>query len=213
RARGMAPWSGESEVLAAARAQLRAVLRAGAACAGLVVDDQGTPVPGAEVSIGDRSELASSRGRTAADGRFSLDGLPAGELEVTARAEDKGQASARLVGVAGTTASCELQLSRGLVLRGRVQFAEDQPLAGAIVRATLDTGEPGPDPRVWSASTVTDAAGRFSLGNCPDGALLRVAVLSRTSEPIDLRDVDPRRGELDLRAAPAGAKTVRSPGT
>src|SRR5262249_41121214 len=135
RAAGCAPWTGTCVVPLAGAAHVRIALDRGVRCTGRVVAADGRGVPGAEVRAGVRTELAFHRTRTAPDGAFALDGLPPGECELAASHPDAGKGMARIAAAAGATVACDLVLSRGVVVRGIVQFGPGEPLAGARVYA------------------------------------------------------------------------------
>jgi protocatechuate 3,4-dioxygenase beta subunit len=148
---------GETEVQLGALAIDR-----GAAIRGRVIAQGGAPVEGASVSAfpegmsffsmgGAVNDMVSGRNRSATDaaGRFELRGLASGKYNVIAQARGYGGASKR--GVAADGEEIEIEVERGIAIRGRViDHATEAKLSGARVSAS-------------GVSAGTDAEGRFAL--------------------------------------------------
>ncbi|HZS39919.1 MAG TPA: carboxypeptidase-like regulatory domain-containing protein [Polyangia bacterium] len=116
---GYVPWSRELELVSGERPReltlrdLTVELERGGAIAGTVVDDDGQPAAGAQLSVvlPGAGSGAGARGRSDARGEFRLDGLPSGRLRV--RAEFGGRRAEELVEVrADDESRVELRLPR-----------------------------------------------------------------------------------------------------
>ncbi len=198
RAPGLSSWIGTCRVEANVATPLDVMLAPAMACAGTVVDADGIPVAKAKVEVGDWNAFDHHQASTAADGTFHLDGLMPGDVDVHARHATAGSGTVTIHGGAGETVRCELRLSPGLVLRGRVLTQDGEPIADATVEArTAD--------RQWGKWTVADAAGNFAILTCPEDARLVVKVTATGCRPTTIEDVDPHRGDFVVRvhAAPA----------
>ncbi|HEX7185369.1 MAG TPA: carboxypeptidase-like regulatory domain-containing protein [Thermoanaerobaculia bacterium] len=161
---------------------------------GVVVDEAGSPVAGAEITSSmpnlpqgmprlSRMQLYRSRGavvRSGPDGRFRWGGLVAG-LDFELRVKKPGFAPTRAQATSPSAerpaAPLRIVLRRGRSAFGRVLGPDQRPIAGAQV--TLRTALPN-DPRsrirlsfepesLDSFSAATGADGRFDLGNLPTG--------------------------------------------
>ncbi|MEO6595468.1 MAG: sigma-70 family RNA polymerase sigma factor, partial [Planctomycetota bacterium] len=208
RAAGLVPWRGQCFVSALATITMRIDLVVGVTCTGIVRDASGAPAAGVQISPRGLDGATWLWTETAGDGTFTLSGLEPGAIELRASHAELGKASMRVNGEAGETVACELALSRGIELYGRVLDAAGAPVPDLYVRAVAEQESPN------SSEGLTDAAGRFVLANCAAG-LLRVTA-QRGSQSIRSEHVDPRQGELELRllgASAAPAATVRIRGT
>lgn len=196
RSQGHAAWQGQCFIAAQAVASLRVDLVAGVTVRGVVRDAAGASAVGAAVTSGRGREGNYTSTETASDGSFTLTGLPTGDLEVRASHPQLGRTKAMVAGRAGATVTCELILSRGIELRGRVV---DQNGAGV---SDVDVHAFGDGAARAGSSGSTDAEGRFSLGNCPAG-LLRVTASAKRPQVelqhVELQHVDPQQGEVELR--------------
>jgi len=200
RAAGLVPWRGACVVNEYATTAMRIDLIGGVTCTGIVRDATGAPVAGADVRPRGLDGALWCWTESTRDGAFTLSGLEPGTIELRASHDELGKGSARFIGAAGAIVSCELPLSRGIELRGRVLDDAGAPWSDVWVRATAGK---------VSSETRTDAAGRFVLANCPEG-LFRVTA-ERGQHMAQLEQVDPRRGEVELRLPRkvAAAATVR----
>jgi hypothetical protein len=131
----------------AVRSDLNIVLRPGRPAFGKVVDEAGQPVAGATVALlpaggmapDELSLLPGALAETSSDaqGRFSLDALPVGRLDLRVRAPRFAPVSVRGLAVAAGDRALDLgtvTLPPGATLRGRVEDPQRQPLPDAVVR-------------------------------------------------------------------------------
>jgi hypothetical protein len=122
---------------AGAGSPARLDLEVGRAVAGVVVDEGGHPLAGAEV----RAEVAlddplADAATTKADGRFALGPLPAGRFRVVARAPGYLLRAAVNVTLASpaSTSEARLELVRAASAEGRIVDGRGVPVEGAQVR-------------------------------------------------------------------------------
>ena len=207
RSRGKAPWQGTCEVAANLTVPLRIPLVDGATIQGTVRNAAGEVAPRVEVEVGEWRELSHYRTITTPEGRFELTGLPAGEVVLKAEHDDFGKGEQRVQGVAGSTSSCDIKLSRGLELHGRV-VDEQGPVGKAMLEFTCFGSGPG-----WWNFASSDAEGRFSVPNCPEGKMLSVRVQVQGYEVLQRKDIDPARGPVELQIRKAMPATVVIRGT
>jgi len=193
RAIGFAPWAGTCEVAANQTVQIPIRMSAGVTCVGIVRGSDGAPASKVDVRVGEQGEFLQLRARTAEDGTFTLADLPVGETDLTVRTRDLGKGAARVHGDAGATVHCELQLSTGLSLRGRVLDESGAPVAGAWLDFVSEVAA-----ERWIGSSYTDAEGRFTVVNCPEGLLMLVDARATGIVPMERRGIDPRAGDLLL---------------
>ena len=204
-AEGCAPWQGTCEVAAHLVARLRIELRAGASICGKVLTAEGEPAAGAIVEMGQTDDFARYLTFTSNDGRFELSSLPAGELLLVARHSALGKVEQRVHTEVATTSECELRLSRGLELRGRVVDETGEPIAAAQLMCFLSTG--GSE----MGSAETDAQGSFVIANCPEGKVLVVHVYARGFQSLRRTDVT-ANAPLELMMRRSLSMTVRIKG-
>ena len=139
----------------------------------VVQDPRGQPVAGALVAIGTGRELLPRphSGRTNAEGRVRLDGLPRPPWEVAIQA--RGLAPKRVERIDGTK-PLRVRLEAGTVLTGTVRDgATREPVAGASVWVSVRSGVAAQDtwdPDAGRVATRTDARGRFKLEGLGSGA-------------------------------------------
>lgn len=167
------------------------------AAAGVVVDEQGRPVPGVQVQASPQPAARMRRpgmmfsggtARTAASGRFRLSGLLAG-VGYELRLSKAGFAAARTevppldpgrpgIGGTGGTAGTDLRIvmRKGRIGFGRVVDRSDQPVAGArveLVPARSSDRRMGMVRLRESApvkyEATSDATGRFEVRDLPAG--------------------------------------------
>lgn len=206
RAVGLAPWRGRVEVAAGQTVPLRLELAPGATIRGLVRNAAGAPVAHAEVEIGSWRDIAHYRTLTSAGGTFEFTGLAAGEIELRAVHDEFGAGETSVRTVAGDVTDCELELSRGLELLGRVLARDGRPMSKVLIECTSED-------RKWFAFVHSDTDGRFAVANCPESGTLRVTAQGRGIEELLQTGVDPRAGELVLRVRSALPRSVRITGT
>ncbi len=159
-----AGWASASRLLRASSGTLRLSLARGGAIAGTVRDTEGRAVSGALVRTLDVAVPSD------ANGRYRLDGVPAGLQRVEALAP--GNLVARKGGLrvaAGAETPADLTLGRGAEISGAVTDSlTRRPIAGARVFLSEHFGSgveaPGP-----VAVVRTDSRGRFSAAGLLPG--------------------------------------------
>lgn len=206
RAPGLAPWQGTTEVQVGRTASLDVVLAEGVTLTGAVRDDSGAPVPGARLSVGGASELFVAMTRTDKDGTFEIQGLAAGEFEVTAKAPNLGQATAKLAGVPGQTLRWDAVLADDrLTLRARLVPPPEAGTGWSLVAERF-----GPEGHFFQ-SVACDSEGRFAIPGCPQGALKLTLFAAGASYFPQLVVEEARAGaaEVVLQLDPARAPSVR----
>lgn len=142
-------------------AELRVPLGPGASLAGVVIDDLGEPIEGAQVTI-EREDgaLPPWIGRSDEEGRFAFDTLHAGAHAL--RVAAVGHGSVARSGVEPDGESLRITLDRVGSIAGRVQDESGQPQPGATV-VIAGSG-------LWPALQVeSDAEGRFVADGVPPG--------------------------------------------
>jgi protocatechuate 3,4-dioxygenase beta subunit/uncharacterized GH25 family protein len=183
-------------------AEVEIVLDRGIVVTGRVTDEAGAPLSEASVfamneetgGIGSRSatRVGPGNARTGADGSFTISGLQAGPIHVTARRE--GFVPYRKTYDAESLAPIEIRLERGLSLSGIVQ-RNGKPLPEVEVGAT--TAASGGDHQ----SARTDAQGRFQLHGLIAARYTLHAYRDEISK--EVRDVDPsQRREIVINLDP-----------
>jgi hypothetical protein len=148
-------------------------LRDGFPVAGRILDDGGTPIEGARVTVGSAdSTSAGLYAATDGSGSFSI-ALPAGSYQLTASASGHGPARMAVTVVAAAVpAPIELRLPRAeAMLEGLVHDSDGRPLGRARLlawpRAPAIVG-PSDTPL---GSTTADVGGHFRLADLPAGEL------------------------------------------
>ncbi|MCA8974841.1 MAG: carboxypeptidase regulatory-like domain-containing protein, partial [Planctomycetes bacterium] len=205
RAAEFAPWQGTCRVDAGLTTSFDITLGAAMTVAGTVLDESGAPVGQATITIEGIDDFGHQRLESGTDGTFSIGGLQPGPVELTARHEEAGKAFLRVRGNPGQTVRCELRLDRGRVFRGRVFDEAGKPVAGVFVEAAeqiVDANE------AWGGFAQSDAEGRFAIPSHPEGAQLTVTATAEGFSPFGIRDVEPERGELDIRLRAAPPKSA-----
>jgi carboxypeptidase family protein len=139
---GFEPISRDVRVEAGLTTDLELVLGRGLAVSGRVVDEFGAPLPEAKVSVSSRyDDEEGSHGtdihyaEVDADGRFFLDGVPPGSVEVSGECEGWTRATVALglLSAGDERTDVVLVLSSGAALAGRVLTAEGAAAIGAEV--------------------------------------------------------------------------------
>ncbi|MBI4600838.1 MAG: carboxypeptidase regulatory-like domain-containing protein [Planctomycetes bacterium] len=137
---------------------------------GVVLAPDGRPVPRAVLLATSATEGLTAATASDGAGRFELRSLPAGFYRL------RVEAAGRPVGFQELKApSPPLEVRLGVLetVAGMVRAADDgEPLPG--IRVSLQPSDAGEDPLPGAA--VSDAAGRFSLGQVPRGRFLLVAM-------------------------------------
>lgn len=176
RSAGRAPWRGTCEVTANLTTPLRIELAPGASVRGIVRNAAGDPAK-ADINVGEYEDLGHHRVHAGADGRFEIDGLPAGDVVLVARNDEFGRAEHRVRTEAGDVVECEVRLSTGIELRGRVEDDAGKPVK-TLVECMSST------PPIWAQHTRTDDEGRFTVRNCPEGEQLTLNVRKQGFEEL-----------------------------
>jgi RNA polymerase sigma-70 factor (ECF subfamily) len=206
RAKARAPWRETVEIAASRSRSLAIVLFDGARVEGVVRDAAGKPVRGAEVVLDEGWSFEGAFRTTREDGTFEIDGAPVGEFKLVAASDELGSAEARLFGAAGETLRWEARLSRGLVLRVRVEApGADRSGWQVQVEGLRESGER------FVASGRADAEGRAEIVDCPSTPLrveLRGPEVSIWPRAV-LEGVRADRGEIVLRPDPGSEPSVR----
>ena len=171
----------------------------GGTAAGRVVDaESGAPVVGAEVLVlTDRmatAEAIGGRAHSAADGSFSIDGVPPGEVVLVATCERyapacddealcalvRDQRRRSLLRPGQQLTGLEIEMRRAVALRGRVLTAAGEPVSGARVECVGADDDPvraffGLDAEALGRIARTDHDGGFTLEVPPDADLVLTA--------------------------------------
>lgn len=180
----------------------KVVLGPTAPIGGIVIDQDGAPIPGASVQV-DEADDSWSASATADDrGRWRLDGFGAGRLRLVANSD--AARTARVPSVAFDARAPRLDLvirmERGATVAGVVVDAAARPVASALVMAHSNA------PSVCCPLAArADDSGRFAITGLPPGA----ATVNASGETLASapRTVDvPRTGRVDvtLRALTSG---------
>jgi RNA polymerase sigma-70 factor (ECF subfamily) len=159
--------------LAADRVDLALVLPAAGRVVGRVLSRAGRPLGGAQVAglvaRPGRVEVITSTAvaRSEEDGRFTLEGLGAGELRIEAEhpAEGRGLAGPFALG-AGEQREVDVRIGAGSFVRGTVRWEDRRPAAGVEVMGNV-RGKA-------ALQAFTDDLGRYEVGPlCAGEAELR----------------------------------------
>ena len=152
--------------------------------AGTVINaTTGAPVQGATVAVlavEDSHRITAAH--SANDGRFAVDGLPAGKFQLTASKrgfttaaydEHEQFSSAIVTGETQDTSNLVFRLTPGAVLRGVVTADGGDPVEGARVMLFTrpQTHDPGAKTQQADAS-ITDDTGSYEFDNLPKGEYL-----------------------------------------
>lgn len=140
--------------------------------AGLVIDQDGRGLADAPVRVrvegiarqGGRQLQAAAQTEALSDelGRFVVDSLPSGRLEVTVELD--GFRPLRRIVAAVPKGEMLLQLEKGSALSGTVLGPDDRPLAGARVVVQSGTGRAVPP-----STTVSDEDGQYLIAGISSG--------------------------------------------
>ncbi len=140
---------------------------------GVVMDESGTPVAGAEVLVGGRSESGSRKAKSEADGTFTVKGCAGGKQMVTASAKGFSTTTIEVADLGSDP--IKLVLQHGQLLRLRLVNQQGQPIPKAYV--WLDTfrngqiNESRPVPVQADFSPRSDKQGLVIWSNAPDTEL------------------------------------------
>jgi RNA polymerase sigma factor (sigma-70 family) len=144
------------------------VMTRGVAVIGMVVDQKGNPIAGAEVSTIEVRYVVNATGNTVTsrtDGRFAFPPQTTGPIALTTTARGYAPDLQRLT-VADGMAPVRIVLSPGNTIRGRVMDQNGNPVQGAYVRASSWREM---NSLQWTGVTGPD--GRFIMHNAPADAV------------------------------------------
>lgn len=156
---------------------------------GRVTDAGGAPIAGARVAAGEQPTRYNHSGdriieswtvriaETGVDGRFTIDGLKAGDMPVSVQADGFGVWRGSADIASGQTTTLDVQLDRSALLFGTVTDADGEPEAEAHVRAFdqepgthfLAGGQIDFDEVFGYRETVTDEQGRYRMEGVTPG--------------------------------------------
>ena len=178
---------------------LRIVLERGSRVDGIVLDPNNRPVVGVTVKafVSSDPDAFNSYGatcnaetRTDSVGRFVLEGLCAGHLQVRVFDPEFGSGRAKLTVEPHSHGSVEVSLGGATDVAGQVTWQDGSPAAGVYVIAQQEEIE---------HEQVTGADGRFALGPFGSGSLSLVASRKRhkqTFAPVIEQEPDRRQVSL-----------------
>ena len=160
RGAGFAPRLEPIDVVAGGTTNAEVVLDPGVELFGLVRDESGAPLAGAEVEHFLRNWRYADV--TDVDGAYRLEELPAGEIELSIEHQGTKQSSLAF-GNPGDVVEWNVVLGTGLVLAGRVVDEAGAPLVGWAIRI-----ESASATDFHLDDAVTDDQGRFSIATAQD---------------------------------------------
>jgi hypothetical protein len=160
----------------------------GGSIAGTVIDQEGRPIVGAELTNMGRSSNEVRKTTTGKEGRFRLENLYEGShgKEVTVRARKFAPLRLKVTpGPADKPAEIDIALNAGHMLKGRVADEAGQPLEGVAVYFA-GGGNPFSD----GGSTKTDTQGIFEFDSLPPDCPFRF-------QKSGYSEINDRRFDLD----------------
>jgi thiol-disulfide isomerase/thioredoxin len=138
------------------------VMKPAMSVAGVVANEAGKPIAGAEVFFQQMVEEPTRRlATTDVAGQFKFSIMTAGEGSIAVAADGLSPQS-RAVAFDDNVKPVVFKLARGPALEGRILDSDKKPVAGATVALQSWAGAPFPK---WS--TATDQEGRFSWDSAP----------------------------------------------
>jgi RNA polymerase sigma factor (sigma-70 family) len=128
-----------------------------------------SPIPNARVLLRPARSMSNviAHVQTTADGRYSIEGLLSGAYQLRAESDRLAPAMRDVVVGDSDAGDVDLRLDAGSEVNGVVLGKEHQPIAGAVIAASVEDGEF----RTTSAVTRTDSSGRFHLDSLGAGLL------------------------------------------
>lgn len=178
------------EVTAGETTEIELTVESGGEIHGTVVDEEGTPVAGVDVSAVGETWSWGDETTTKDDGTFELEGVRAGDVRVTARRgwsatlrtpgkTDDDVQGERVTVAAGQVATVELVVeSQSGEITGSVRDENGKPVGDAFVSATRESDSAGANNAnrrrstrwTWGKKPVlTDTEGGFTLTDLSDG--------------------------------------------
>lgn len=118
-------------------------LEAGVEVTGRVVDDAGTPVPGARVALSEGWNWNLPSTVTRPDGSFTLSGVPDGTYRIGAEKDGYARNEGQQLTVSGNMSGVEIRLSTGGAIVGRLSGLDFTELSQVRVWADNDEFRPG----------------------------------------------------------------------
>ena len=159
---------------------------------GHVIDDAGQPVAQAEVTArSPDGRYAAGSARTDVLGRFTLEGVPAGAVDLVARKRGSVPATTAVV-EAKTAGSVTITLSSGGVVSGRLVGLEDAELRFARVVARI--GE-------FAATASAGSDGTFRITGVAPGlatVVAHVSDLRSEARAVEVRNAEEARVDLEF---------------
>lgn len=163
----------------------------GAKVSGRVIDPAGKPIAGARVSLESAAEpwwhASASEDEVTSDeeGMFAMSSVTLGSYRARAAHPDFVSDTSSLFVVGAKPNVIEVQLQRGVAVRGVVTDSSDKPIAGARVRLS-SRGVVG-NPR----EAFSDSAGAFAVTGCKPGHVELAAISNDATSPIEWLEVPP----------------------
>ena len=118
-------------------------LSRGVTVSGNVVDEAGEPVPKVLVICGTRGDWLARSSPTSLDGRFRLEGVEPGTIQLTVYGGDsRGNAEATVEAQAGESVPVTIVMPTGNAIRGRITDERGAPIPGCWVVLEGWTGGP-----------------------------------------------------------------------
>ncbi len=146
---------------------------------GTVTTEDGLPAAGALVGVSNPWLIGGQWTTTDKDGRYELRDLVAGRYSLHAGGDDFGTTTGPEVNRFGGRQVWDAKLRRGNEARGVILGSDDRPLQ-LVVR-----GGHGELQSAWSATTLSNAKGRFAFPNARTGAV-RVSLLDPKVNPVGI---------------------------
>lgn len=172
-------------------ANLDVPLTYAAAICGHIVDEKGAPLAGIEVRVAEQKTGDFGKDVTGADGNFCARQLSGGTYEVAIYAGPRlvqplAPIGAVTLGPKETKTLAIAMTAPRLSITGTVSDPDGAPVVDAIVRVVADDriGSPGFNDGLPSSVTLTDEAGRFSLGKLAPGDYTLVATARDGSDVV-----------------------------